>query len=151
MKTTWVLRGFTLVELLIVISLFALVATFVISGFLNYAAHQNYLAAQTEVFSSTKETRQRSLSADGDTTHGIHFATSSITTFEGSSYNAGDLSNVIIPITSATISTSLTGGATDIIFARKTGAASATGTIAVIGLRNTGSSTITVSGTGLIQ
>lgn len=145
------LAGFTLIEILIVIALVGIAASFIFTGFMNYATYQRYVATETEVASLIKEARQRSLSSINDTTHGVRFASSSVTSFRGSSYSAGDPSNVVTNLFGATLSIDLTAGTDEIVFARKTGAASATGTISIIGANSIGSTTLTIEGTGLVQ
>ena len=124
-------QGYTLLELLIVISLIAFVVSWSLVEIARYAAHQEINRAVTTITTTLTETRQRTLAAESDTQFGIGFATTSVSWFEG----------LIFDITSPNTTTESLGGVEVayafshnedyITFSRLRGEASATGTVAV--------------------
>jgi prepilin-type N-terminal cleavage/methylation domain-containing protein len=125
--------GFSILELLIVVAVLGFVSTLTIVS-LSSLTRANVLdSAAGDIISALSEARSRTLTSEGDTVHGIHFSTNAITRFTGGTYSAVDPTNVVLSLPpSVTLSsTALTGGAVDVVFARLTGVASATGTVTI--------------------
>ena len=144
-------RGFTLVELLVVFVLFAIAASLIFQWFLEYVAAQQFQAGVVEVTSLVREARQETLAAEGDQVHGVYFATSSVTSFSGATYDPSDPDNEVTSFEGLTISPSLTAGTSSLSFRRLSGIASATGTV-LFTSRQTGATTsLTIRHTGIIE
>lgn len=143
--------GFTLVELLVVFFLFALIASLVFRWFLEYVAAQQLEAGVVEVTSLLREARQKTLAAEGDVAHGVHFATTSVTSYSGPAYDPADPDNEVTEFEGLTISPSLTAGTSSVSFRRLSGGASATGTILFTSRQTGATSTLTILGTGIIE
>jgi Tfp pilus assembly protein FimT len=138
-------------ELIIVVSLLALIAGFLISGFKNYAAYQQYGQAVNDVAFVLNQTKLKARAAEADQSHGVHFTANSITQFVGDTYVALDPNNVVTAYQLVTLQTGLTGGTDTIVFDRLTGLPSATGTVLVEGISFSASTTIVVSDAGVIE
>ena len=144
-------NGFTLVEILVVLTMLAFIAGFIVIGFQNYASYQQFNQAAGDIEFALKQTRLNARSAVVDQPHGIHFSADSITQFYGGTYSAVDPSNEVIQYELVTIDPTLTGGVDTIIFGKLTGLPSATGTVVVSGTRFSASTTISITDTGVIQ
>jgi prepilin-type N-terminal cleavage/methylation domain-containing protein len=143
--------GFSLIELLVVLTIMAIIGVFAITGFKDYARFQQYDASVATVKSTFIDARVRARSAELDQSYGVKILTSSLVVFRGSTYSAGASTNETVSLTGATISRSLTGGTDQIIFNKLTGLPSATGTITVVGVEHVATTTLTISGVGVIQ
>lgn len=107
-----------------------------------------------KVLTKLREARALTLASKNDAQWGVHLASSSITLFEGASYDAGDASNVNINlnplVTLATIT--LEGGGSDVVFDRLTGSTpqSGTTTLSLIA-SSTMTRTIVIYETGVVE
>lgn len=144
-------NGFTLLELIIVLSILGIITLFIFSAFTDYKDTQVAEATVVEINSLIKETRQKTISAETSSQFGLHFATSSLTVFEGAVYSASNVTNRIYNFSNTNIDTELSSGGNDIIFSRLTGVTNATGTIAVGHSRLNSTTTLIMQTTGLIE
>lgn len=145
------LHGFTLVEILVVLAIFAVLAGITIAGFQNYARYQNFDQEVVAVQATIADTKVQARSSENGEAHGVKVASNSITVFSGDAYNAIDPDNVTYTFDAITLTPSLTGGTDEIIFANLTGLPSATGTILMDGTYYSATRTVEVTGTGVIQ
>lgn len=147
-------RGFTMVEMLVVISLSVFVIGLTASAFVGLSNNQSLDKDVGIVTSVIQKARANSLNAKNGSEHGVKFATSSITLFEGTVYNSSATSNVVYNISSKVSMSQiqLTGGASSLYFQQINGKPSATGTI-MYRLNASASSTksILIYGSGLIE
>jgi type II secretory pathway pseudopilin PulG len=144
-------RGFTLVEILVILAILVLVIGFVTIGFRNFASFQQYNQAVSEVRFMLETTQQQARSANDDASHGVKFSPSSLISFVGDAYVVGDPQNDTATYSLVTLQYDLTGGADEVIFAKLTGLPSATGTVTIIGERFIASTTIEITAAGVIQ
>ncbi len=145
------ITGFSLIEMLVVFAIMAVIATFAIIAFKDYARFQQYDASVATVNSTFIDVRVRARSAEIDQAHGVKIFTSSLVVFRGSTYSAGALTNETVSFKGVNISRSLTGGTDQIVFSKLTGLPSATGTITIVGTEHVATTTLTISGAGVIQ
>ena len=147
-------RGFTLVEVLIVIAIMAILSGVVIFSFSGMRARQD-VDSNTEVITSLlKEARSRTLGSIDSTTYGVFIETNQVTLFKGASYIAGDPTNQTNSLSNTVTITavSLNGGGSTIMFERLTGKTNNFGTMRVEFTSDTSvARTITVDATGLIE
>ena len=147
-------RGVTLVELLVATAILVTIAAVGIAVF-NRLIEQTALDSSVQqVLSIFEEARSRTLASENDQQFGVHLATSSVTLFVGSTYNASASTNKVTTLVRrVSISDiSMTGGATEVVFARLTGKASVTGTITLTLISDTSQThTLTINSTGLVE
>lgn len=147
------MKGFTIIEFLVSIAIIGVVAVLSASGFNSFRESAQLNEAHTAILSILRDARSRTLSSQKNTQYGVHFETSQIVLFSGSSYNAGSASNELFVFSSSVrISSISLGGSTDIVFARLTGSASVSGTITIESIFNQSKiKIITISSTGNIE
>jgi prepilin-type N-terminal cleavage/methylation domain-containing protein len=143
--------GFTLVELLIVISIIVLLGLVAVLGFQNLARFQQFQQVASGVEFNLKEAASNARAAVGGSAHGVWFSGSTLVRFAGNSYVAGDPNNIIIDYPIAVFTLDLSDSGQEIVFAELSGLPSATGTVLIEGLRFAGTSTITISDTGIVE
>lgn len=139
-------------EIMIVIGILAVISLIVLAFFNDYRKVQGIRQDGELVETLLFKARNNALSSKGAYEFGIHFASSSVVVFQGSTYTAGASTNQTFSLTpSVTVSNlSLTGGAMDIVFDKLTGQPSKSGTITLTSTSG-GVKVITVYATGLIQ
>jgi len=126
------MRGFTLIEMLVVIAIVLILLAGSVEGFRMFATGSGGDASARRVLKTLEEAHARTLSADNDTQYGVYFDASGATLFAGSAYVSGDTDNEVTVLNRASItSIDLSGGAQEIVFARIRGTPSATGTITI--------------------
>lgn len=150
------MRGFTFVELMLVVAIMLLVTATTVAGFYSYARGKALQSAERLVRSTLEDAHARTLGADKNLQYGVRLATSTntITLFEGDTYSAVDPNNIDTVLTSyVTIAdVSLNGGGYDVVFDRLVGTTDTYGTISL--LLATGDSatrTISVLRSGIIE
>lgn len=145
-------EGFTLIEILAVITIAAILFAIIISGFSGLRQHSDFNLAGDDSISFLQEARAKTLSSDSASVYGVHFETNKFVFFAGNTYNPLDSSNKdrLLPPTVEMSPTNLNGGGDDVIFKRLTGETDQYGTIT---LRLTSDPTTTriieISSTGL--
>lgn len=145
-------KGFTLIEILIVISIVTVLSTIIIGFFVDYRRSQG-VAQDTELITSMLyRARNNAISSNGSSDYGVHFATSSVTIFKGSTYTPSNTTNQVFTLTIGnTLSTiSLSSGGVDVVFNKLTGETTQTGTLTLTASYGV-VKTITIYPTGLIQ
>ncbi len=146
-------RGFTLTEILIVISILALLSTLILSFFVDYRNKYGLTQDTDLIVQLLYKARNDSVVSNGSSAFGVHFASTSIVTFKGVVYNPSDITNqtFILTTTNYIAQVSLISGGVDIVFNQLTGETSGSGTIKLVSGATNASTTITVYPTGLIE
>ena len=143
-------KGFTLVELLICIVLIVLVSQLVYSSFSSLNNRQVLDQEIAQVKSYIQKSRMNSLNSKNGDSHGILFATSSVTVIEVMATST----SFIYTLNNRVSLVSSTLGTSTLTFARISGLPNATGTLTyTYSTGNTviGTSTITINGAGIVQ
>ena len=144
--------GFSAVEILVVVAIIALLATLLAFGLSDFAYRQSFNQIVQEVQLDVVAQRQKSISARSDDTHGVYFSSSTVVYFQGAAYSSTSPSNRIYQLPNHIRATSSLGsGVEEVVFARLTGASSASGTVSLIDDRSVATSTLIITSTGLIQ
>ncbi len=115
-------KGFTLMEILIAISIILLTVLLVIPEFNKFRNSQILNSSVEEVVSAINKVSSQTLASLDSSSYGIYFQNNQITIFKGTVFNVNSLDNEVILIQSpVSISNiSLTGGATSFYFNRLT-------------------------------
>ena len=144
--------GYSVVELLIVVGIIFLLAAASFVAFYSLNQRKSLDTSAEELRAELDNARALTLDSKNADQWGIHVASTSVTLFEGSSYNAAASSNVVSSLASSVqvSGISLQGGGSDIVFDRLTGATSKYGSV-VLSLvsSSTISRTIKVYATGI--
>ena len=131
-----------------------LLAFMAITSFSRFSTNALIDQTKSDILTALTDARGKTLASKGNDIYGVHFETSKIVRFKGSSYATSSSDNVIYPIDSrVTIEhITLSGGGSNVTFARLTGVASKTGTIviSIVGDR-TRRATTTISSSGIIE
>ena len=146
-------RGFTLLEILIAVSILVLIAGMSMVGIQNLSRQQMYTSVVDQVRQELYAAREKTLASYDDTFYGVYVGTSTIEFFRGATPTVGSSSNVIVSYGEWSIAatSSFSNGLPYVTFARITGFASATGTIAVVDTHSHATTTFTIFGSGLIE
>ena len=135
--------GFTLIEVLMVMSIFAILAGFTTINLLGPQRSANLNATVTELTADIKQQQARSMLGDTSTgsvavVHGVYFEAARYTLFVGSTYSAADPANFVVDLPSS-ISLTTTLVPSQIVFDLVSGE--------VVNF-SSGASTVTLSVTG---
>lgn len=144
-------KGYTIIELLVVLAVVAIIVGFTVAGFSNYARYQEYNQSVSTVRAVLQDARLKARSSEGGQAHGVKILSGSLVVFPGTTYSAGNSANVTTTFSNVTLTPTFVGGVTEINFANLTGLSSATGTIQIVGTRSAATSTIEITASGGIQ
>jgi prepilin-type N-terminal cleavage/methylation domain-containing protein len=147
-------NGFTLIEVLVVIAIMLILTLISLQGLQTFAYRTGYIGAARTVLGALEEAQARTLASDNALAYGVHFETSSVTIFQGSTYVAGAATNDVrtLPNRTSIDNIALAGGVSSVVFARLTGTTPASGTVRVIVTADpTASRTITIYKTGFSE
>lgn len=136
--------GFTLIELIVVIAIFAVLGAMVIFGF-NFFQNKNRVeAAAREIASTLRLAQNKTLASEGNSSYGVHFETDKFVLFKGLAYidGAADNSEHNLAQNLSIFNISLGGGA-DVVFARLSGATDNFGS-ATVGLAGDASNNVII-------
>lgn len=141
-----------MVELLAVVAIMGILVTITINTFVQEKNTQALELDTETVVETLRQARSQTLSSQNASQYGVHFASSTITLFAGSSYATGSSGNKVFNLSSFdSLTTSLTGGGSDVLFNRLSGETNQNGTIVVSSLATTSTKTVTIYNTGLVQ
>lgn len=122
--------GFTLIELLVVVAILAILASFLFSGLIIFHRRSLIDATGQEIINTLRLAQNKTLSSEGASSFGVHFATWRFVLFKGSVYNPSASDNEIHDLLAGMeISQIGLGGGSDVVFERLTGNAEQDGFI----------------------
>ena len=126
-------RGFTLLELLIVVSVLLVLVSIVVSPFSSFR-NRSLLNIEVEnITTLINNARSKTLSSYNDSEYGVHFEANRVVFFKGTSFVEPDVNNIEIVFNTAIYISdiSLVGGGSNLVFNRLTGKTDENGTITV--------------------
>lgn len=144
-------KGYTIIELLVVMAVILIVVGVTIAGFQNYTRYQSYNQAVSTVRAVLQDARMQARASEGGQAHGVKVLTNSLVVYPGTTYSAGNSANVTTTLDTVTLTPLLTAGASEVTFSNLTGLPTATGTIRIVGIGYVATTTIEISATGGIQ
>jgi prepilin-type N-terminal cleavage/methylation domain-containing protein len=141
-------RGFTLLEVMIVVAILAVVMGATVSSGFNFYTNQSLNGERDGLVSLLRHARGRAMNNTNQSSHGVYVSTSTnqYILFQGASY-ASRATDYDLPFPKSP-SITFTGPA-EILFAALTGTSSASGTITLSG--NAGSVSVFVNGEGRVS
>lgn len=155
MKTKKIKKGFTLIEILVVLAISAVILSILLSFLNNFSRTQALDKDYLSVVSLIEQAKSASINSKQASQYGVYFASSSAVLFKGLSYISTSSSNQIYNLNSRVSISSLNfvgSSSNQVVFDRLTGYANASGTIS-ISLQNSTSSDkiIRIYKTGTIE
>lgn len=144
-------NGFTAIEILIVIAIIAVILATVIPSLMTFRRNSVLNTETQEVVTLANRARLLSVSSKNDQQFGVHFETGKAVLFQGATYTSGVPTNeerVFDP--SITATTVLSGGGSEVLFAKVTGEASKIATTTLLVNGTTSSTTVLILKTGVV-
>ena len=146
-KSTKDMRGFSLIELLIVVAIAALLVGIAIPSFDTLTSQIGAADAATVYAQALRRAEALSVSGRNDAGWGVEIATSSIILFKGSTYTARD--TTYDDQYAASISFTVSG-VTEVDFAKFTGLPNTSGTTTITDILGTITRTVNINARGTI-
>ena len=145
------LRGFTMIEMLVVVVILSVLTSAVLPSLLNFRRSSLLNTETQEVITLINRARLLSVSSKNDERFGVHFEPSRLVLFQGSTYTEGATTNEEHNFDLAISSeTTINGGGAEILFAKVTGAASQLATTTLLFTGTTASSTVIIRKSGVV-
>jgi prepilin-type N-terminal cleavage/methylation domain-containing protein len=145
-------KGFTLIEILVAITIMAIIGGIIFSAFSRLNSRKALDASANLVVSVLDQARSTTLASRNASSYGVYFGQGEVVIFPGVAYSAGDLSNVTTNLHQAVgiRGISFAGGSTSVVFERLTGGTTSYGSVEVF-LRSAPDTykTISISPTGV--
>src|SRR3989344_2681062 len=125
-------RGISVLEILMAVAIIGILVAISVSVFSSLSNSQSLDRDAQSVLSYIEKARTMAINSVDGTEHGVKFTSSKVEVFSGTVYDADNVEASYDIPTKYTISNiSLTGGATELYFAKLTGNASKSGTVTV--------------------
>ncbi len=138
-------KGFSLVEILIVLGIFTVLASVSILGYLNFTAHSNLEISTVGLVESIRFAQSSSQAGVGDSKWGVQISLDQVTIFKGDSYTTRDSSfDQIMGLSSKVIAS----GLSEIVFEKLMGSTVNTGVITLS--NNSGLKNISINEKGIL-
>ena len=152
-KNKTIKKGFTLSEVLVVLGMLSVISVVVFSIFITFRKSQSLDLDVETIVETLNQARSQTLSSYNGSVYGVHFIYPKIILFTGNTYSANDSLNkeILLNASNVTLTTSLVGGGSDVIFNRLTGSTAQSGTIVLSAPSISKTKTINIYSTGLIE
>jgi prepilin-type N-terminal cleavage/methylation domain-containing protein len=147
-------RGFTFLEILIVVAIIFMLSALSMTVYSKLNRNQTLTKDVQAVEAILEQARSQALASKNSSVYGIHFASTSVTLFDGYTYNASDPDNHVYMLNPENViwNATLTGGGLDVVFKRLTGETTQSGIVTLSTLITPATTkTITLYKTGVIQ
>ena len=146
-------HGFTLVELLVVVAIMSVVSMIIFNTFVTFKTNQALNMDTDTVVEVLRQARNQTLTSKNSSSYGVHFSSTKVTLFVGTSYIVGSPTNqdFILSSTDTILTISLAPSGSDVVFDRLTGETVNYGTVVVSSPGISKSKTVTIYKTGLME
>ena len=144
-------KGLSFFEILIAVAVITLVSTLSISAFTSFRRAKAIDVTMSQTVSLLNKARHQTLDAKNGYAYGVRFNTDYIYLYQGSFSSSTPVQTVALDPFVKISAMNLAGGTNDVRFTRLTGETTATGTVSISLRNNTGTSTITIYQSGLVQ
>ncbi len=127
------MKGFALIEFLIVIVILVILAALFLAGFRSFQGTTSLEESANQAISCLRLAQNKTLSSEGESSYGVHFATTSYVLFTGSSYSPSSPTNEIhnLPNNIEISNISLANAAEEVTFDKLSGRTSQYGQVSV--------------------
>jgi prepilin-type N-terminal cleavage/methylation domain-containing protein len=148
------MKGFTILEIIISLTIFLILAIIVVSSFSSFRNNQELTNAVQETINLLNLARSKTLSSEGSSQYGVHFESSRIVLFKGVSFSESNPDNNVAVFSSLIeiSAINLNGEGNNLVFQRLTGKTDNYGTI-TLGIKSDVSKTkiIDIKNTGIVN
>jgi len=126
-------RGFTLTEIIVVVSILGIISAMAYAGFSNFVVSSKLDSVGENVFSLINKTREKTVASEGGIPYGVRVEESKLVLFRAPTYVEWEPSNeeYVLPADFFISSINLEGGVNDVLFLPLTGETIAFGTLTV--------------------
>lgn len=126
------MKGFTLIEILVVVALIALLATAVVVSTVSFRSQIDLNTAAQNILNTLRIARAKTLASESASQYGVYFESGQYVLFKGTSYNPPASDNEFHSLPSGfEIANVSIGGGNEAIFQRLTGITSQSGSVDV--------------------
>lgn len=143
--------GFTLIEVLVVCVILGGLAFIGAIGFRNFVQHARLESATHDLYTVLSDARSAAISAERGEQYGVAIEPSRIIRFRGGEYDPADPHNQVTEFFGITATAELDGGATAVIFEKRTGRAAQSGAITLVQEATNASTTLTIAPSGVVS
>ncbi len=146
-------KGFSLIEVLVVLGIMTLVAGIVFTSFSGFQKSKSVTSDAETVAEILRQAKNETIASKNSNAYGVHFDSNTMTIFVGPTYSVGSATNRVIPLPSnnTTLSTSLQGGVSYVLFQKISGETAQNGTVTVSSSGTTNTKTVTIYRTGVVE
>jgi len=122
--------GFTLIEIIVVVAIMLIIASFILVSIKNFRENRVYKNTVQDVVSLLEEARGLTLASHEGGVFGVRFEAQQMIRFRGPSFNAGDTANKVVVLDPLLTFSSITfvPSGSNVVFEKLTGDASPYGT-----------------------
>lgn len=148
------MKGLTALEIIVSVAILGVVAAMLMSVFSGFRSAGYLVDTETHIIGLFRDARSKTLGSKDNVPYGVHFETTKVELFSGSTYGAPGttVETYMLPVGVRISNISLANGGSNIIFARLLGTPSTSGTV-TFQLKSdpAHSKTITILATGVIN
>lgn len=146
-------KGFTLLELALVLGIIAILLVVLFTTFASFGKQQGLVKDNALIIEVLRQAQSNTLNSKNSNQFGVHFGSTSIVLFTGSTYSAGASTNETYNLSGGVniSNISLNGGGSDLVFSKLSGGTENNGTITITEQSTGQNRSVIIYKTGLIE
>lgn len=145
-------RGFTMIEIIVVIGVLMLISSGATILFLSTLANNQREVIVNEIISSLRESQSRAMNGENQSEFGIYFEEHKYVTFSGSTYVEGNPDNTVNLLPAGVTIRNINFNSTDFVYyERMTGETNYEGSIDIAVIGTSGAKRISVNKLGIVN